>query len=63
MTWLTPFGFNSPAYCIAMRSEMAERTWHRKISDLKEHAPDMILGSDFDFLEEDGLDNFNKIYG
>lgn len=62
MTWLTPFGFNN-AYCVAIRSAMAEELSIEKISDLKEHAPDMILGSDFDFLErEDGLDNFNKLY-
>lgn len=63
MTWMTPFGFNN-TYCIAIRSEMAEELGIEKISDLKEHAPNMTLGSDFDFLErEDGIDNFNQLYG
>jgi osmoprotectant transport system substrate-binding protein len=62
MTWLTPFGFNN-TYCIALRSEMADELGIEKISDLKEHAPNMTLGSDFDFLErEDGIDNFNQLY-
>ena len=63
MTWLTPFGFNN-TYAIAVRSEMAQELGLEKISDLKDHAAEMILGSDFDFLErEDGIDNFNRIYG
>lgn len=63
MTWLTPFGFNN-TYAIAVRSAKAEELNLEKISDLRKHAPAMTLGSDFDFLErEDGLDNFNEIYG
>lgn len=63
MTWLTPFGFNN-TYAIAIRSEMARELGLEKISDLKDHASEMVLGSDFDFLErEDGIDNFNRTYG
>lgn len=63
MTWLTPFGFNN-TYAIAIRSEMAQELGLEKISDLKDHASEMVLGSDFDFLErEDGIDNFNRTYG
>ncbi len=63
MTWLTPFGFNN-TYAIALRAEIAEELGLEKISDLKDHAPEMVLGSDFDFLErEDGIENFNRVYG
>jgi osmoprotectant transport system substrate-binding protein len=63
MTWLTPFGFNN-TYAIAVRAEMADKLGLEKISDLQEHAPNLILASDFDFLErEDGITNFNKTYG
>lgn len=63
MTWLEPFGFNN-TYAITVRSEVAEELGLEKISDLKEYAPDFILGSDFDFLErDDGIVNFNKAYG
>ncbi|WP_206459021.1 glycine betaine ABC transporter substrate-binding protein [Anaerovorax sp. IOR16] len=63
MTWMTPFGFNN-TYCIAVKSEDATKYGLEKISDLKGHSEEMILGSDFDFLErEDGADYFNKAYG
>lgn len=62
MTWLTPFGFNN-TYCIALRSDMANELGVETISDLKDHAPNLVLGSTFDFLErEDGIENFNKTY-
>ncbi|MEA4987873.1 MAG: glycine betaine ABC transporter substrate-binding protein [Anaerovorax sp.] len=63
MTWMTPFGFNN-TYCIALKSEVADKYGLEKISDLKGHSSDMIVGSDFDWLErEDGVDNFNEVYG
>ncbi len=63
MTWLTPFGFNN-TYAIVVRSETANELGLEKVSHLREHAPEMVLGSDFDFLErEDGIENFNEAYG
>lgn len=63
MKWLTPFGFNN-TYCIAVKSEDAEQYGLEKISDLKGYSEDMILGTDFDWLErEDGAEYFNKAYG
>lgn len=63
MTWLMPFSFNN-TYAVALRSEEAEELGLEKISDLKEHAPNLTLASDFDFLErDDGIVNFNKAYG
>lgn len=63
ITWLEPFQFNN-TYALAMRQAQADELGIETISDLKEHAPNLRLGSDFDFLErEDGLDNFNALYG
>jgi len=63
ITWLDPFQFNN-TYAIAMREEQAAELGIEKVSDLQAHSSDLILGSDFDFLErEDGITNFNEIYG
>ncbi|WP_019412635.1 glycine betaine ABC transporter substrate-binding protein [Paenisporosarcina sp. TG20] len=63
ITWLDPFQFNN-TYAIAMREEQAAELGIEKVSDLQAHASDLILGSDFDFLErEDGITNFNEVYG
>lgn len=63
ITWLDPFQFNN-TYAIAMREEQAEELGIEKVSDMPAHSSDLILGSDFDFLErEDGITNFNEVYG
>lgn len=63
ITWLDPYQFNN-TYAIAVRKETAQELGVETVSDLVEHASDMTLGSDFDFLERaDGIKNFNAEYG
>lgn len=63
ITWLDPYQFNN-TYAIAVNRNTAEELGLKTVSDLVEHASEMTLGSDFDFLERsDGLTNFNAKYG
>ncbi len=62
-TWLSPFGFDN-TYALAVPREYAEEHALETISDLREHAPDMILGSDPNWREypEVGYDAFVDYY-
>lgn len=63
MTWLKPLGFNN-TYTMTVRREMAEELNLETISDLVEHAPNLIMGACMEFLErQDGLPGVKKVYG
>ncbi|GAA4726866.1 glycine betaine ABC transporter substrate-binding protein [Brevibacillus fulvus] len=63
MDWLEPIGFNN-TYALAVTQETAQKYNLKTISDLKEHAGSLTLGSDQEFIErDDGLKGLEKTYG
>ena len=61
--WLDPLGLNN-TYALAMRAADAEERGITKISDLKEHQDELILGGSQEFLvREDGLPGIEELYG
>lgn len=63
-TLLDPFKFNN-TFALAIRGEDAKELGIETYSDLAEHAPNMIFGSDGPFYERtvDGFEPMNEIYG
>ncbi|ADV63905.1 Substrate-binding region of ABC-type glycine betaine transport system [Isosphaera pallida ATCC 43644] len=49
VTVIGPLGFEN-AYALAMRRQQAQRLGVASIADLTRHAPDLIFGSDYEFL-------------
>lgn len=61
--WLKPWGFNN-TYALAMRSDQAEELGISTISDLAEHAGNLMFGATQEFLvREDGLPGLEEAYG
>lgn len=60
--WLDPIGINN-TYALAMRRADAEELGFVTISDLKDHAADLVLGGSQEFLvREDGLPGIEELY-
>lgn len=63
ITWLEPLGWNN-TYVLSVREETAKKLDLKTISDLVPYAPDMIIGSDNEFLARvDGIAGLKKAYG
>lgn len=64
MTWFPTYGFEN-TYAFTVRKEIADKLKLEKVSDLKNHAKDMKLGTDNGWLERplDGYPAFKKAYG
>lgn len=63
LEWLEPWGFNN-TYAIAMRADQAEELGISTISDLVEHAPDLVIGAPQETLvREDGIPGLVEAYG
>lgn len=63
ITWLEPLGYNS-TWLFAMKREKAAKLGITKISDLREYADDLALGTEETFLaREDGYPGIRKTYG
>lgn len=63
LVWLRPIGFNN-TYTLTIREEDAKKWGVETISDLKEKAPELILGAEAEFLErKDGYPGLKKAYG
>jgi osmoprotectant transport system permease protein len=61
--WLKPFGFNN-TYTLTMRADHAKKLGVETISDLKQHAPNLVLGATQEFLERpDGYKGLKETYG
>ena len=61
--WLEPFGFNN-TYAFGMRDEHAETLGIESVSDLEEHAGELVLGAQHEFLiRDDGLPGVEELYG
>ena len=61
--WMEPFGFNN-TYAIALSQETVDEHNLSKVSDLAPLAPDMVFGSDDEFLNRpDGYDGLVETYG
>ncbi len=61
--WLEPWGINN-TYALAMRREQVEELGITTISDLVEHAPDLIFGAPQEtMVREDGLPGLEATYG
>lgn len=61
-TWLEPFGFNN-TYAMGMREAHAEELGIETVSDLKDHAGELVLGAQHEFLvREDGLPGMQLLY-
>ncbi|WP_400246750.1 glycine betaine ABC transporter substrate-binding protein [Niallia sp. JL1B1071] len=62
LVWLEPFGFNN-TYTLTLRKEDAKKYNIKTISDLKQMAPELTLGSEPEFLErEDGYPGLVDTY-
>ncbi|MCR4427208.1 MAG: osmoprotectant ABC transporter substrate-binding protein, partial [Firmicutes bacterium] len=64
MTLLDPLGFDN-TYAVAVRREFAEKHGLRTVSDLRPHAPNMVMATDQDFLYREEVmsyKNFVKVY-
>ncbi|TFH42541.1 MAG: glycine/betaine ABC transporter substrate-binding protein [ANME-2 cluster archaeon] len=60
---VSKLGFED-AYAIAVKEDWAKANNITKISDLENHAPDMVIGTDPEFAtREDGLPSIQAIYG
>jgi len=63
LEWLEPIGFNN-TYAIAVSQETAQKYNLQKVSDLKEHADELVFGTEQEFLERpDGLKGMEQVYG
>jgi len=61
--WLKPLGFNN-TFAITMKKSKAEELGIKTLSDLAEHAPNLVLASTQEFLERnDGYDAMQEVYG
>jgi osmoprotectant transport system permease protein len=59
---LGPLGFEN-AYALAMRRERAAELGIQSIADLARHAPELALGSDYEFLERPEWRRLKQTYG
>ncbi len=59
---LGDLGFEN-AYALAMRRAQAERLGVETIADLSEHASDMTLGSDYEFVGRPEWQRIQAVYG
>lgn len=63
LNWVGLYGFNN-TYGLVIRKDIAEKYNIRTYSDLKDYAPELNFGAEYDFYErEDGYDALCKIYG
>lgn len=63
MTWTCMYGFNN-TYGLAVRKDIADQYNIRTYSDLKQIAPELTFGAEYDFFErEDGYDALCDAYG
>ncbi len=63
LIWLDPWGFNN-TYTITMSKEKAEELGVSKISDLKDHAHELVIGATQEFIpRSDGLAGLQEAYG
>lgn len=63
LVWLEPWGFNN-TYTVTMRKEDADKLGIKKISDLKDKAPGMVIGATQEFIPRpDGLAGLQEKYG
>ncbi|OUP48719.1 ABC transporter permease/substrate-binding protein [Lachnoclostridium sp. An181] len=63
MEWLGMYGFSN-SYALAVRKDLAETYDLHTISDLKEIAPSLTFGAEYDFYErEDGYEPLCETYG
>jgi osmoprotectant transport system substrate-binding protein len=63
ITWLEPLGWNN-TYVLSVRKKTADELGLKTISDLIPYAPDMIIGSDGEFMARiDGILGLKKEYG
>ncbi|HKT54320.1 MAG TPA: glycine betaine ABC transporter substrate-binding protein [Caulobacteraceae bacterium] len=62
VTVLGPLGFEN-AYALAMRRDRAEALGVHSIADLAAHAPDLVLGSDLEFLSRPEWAALQSAYG
>ncbi|WP_250860552.1 glycine betaine ABC transporter substrate-binding protein [Oceanirhabdus seepicola] len=61
--WLKSLGFNN-TFAITMKKSKAEELGIKTLSDLAEHAPNLIFASTQEFLErKDGYKSMQKVYG
>ncbi|MGB8955398.1 MAG: glycine betaine ABC transporter substrate-binding protein [Tumebacillaceae bacterium] len=61
--WLKPIGFNN-TYAIAVTQETAKKYNLKTISDLQQHAAEIVLGTEQEFLDrDDGLKGMKATYG
>lgn len=63
ITWLDRWGYNN-TYALAVTQETAEKYDLQTVSDLKEVAGELTLGTDQEFpVRPDGLPGLEKVYG
>jgi len=63
ITWLEPLGWNN-TYVLSVRQETADELGLKTISDLIPHAPEMVIGSDNEFIARtDGIMGLKEAYG
>ncbi len=62
-TWLEPLGFSN-TFTLILKKEKAEELNVKNFSDLVPHMPDLVLGSDAQFMErQDGYRGLAEAYG
>ncbi|EOC99486.1 glycine betaine ABC transporter substrate-binding protein [Caldisalinibacter kiritimatiensis] len=62
LIWLEPLGFNN-TYTLAMKKDKVEELGIQTFSDLKKHAPNLVLAGTQEFLERvDGYKGLKKAY-
>ncbi|MCL6593172.1 MAG: glycine/betaine ABC transporter substrate-binding protein [Alicyclobacillus sp.] len=62
ITWLDPIGFNN-TYAMAMTQAQAQRLGIHTLSDLAQHANQLVLGTEQDFVvREDTLQALERVY-
>jgi glycine betaine/choline ABC-type transport system substrate-binding protein len=63
ITWLKPLGWNN-TYVLSVRNDTAEELGIKTITDLISHAPNMVIGSDNEFMiRVDGIKGLKDAYG
>lgn len=61
--WLKPLGFNN-TFAITMKKSKAEELGIKTLSDLAEHAPNLVFAATQEFLERnDGYNSMQEVYG
>jgi osmoprotectant transport system permease protein len=62
LKWIGPLGFEN-AYVLAVRQEDAERLDLERISDLRLHASDLVIGGDYEFFGRPEWEAISETYG